>query len=451
MFFREKKTSSEPILQLVQNYRNQQGTVSQRVVVSLADCHVPDEFRRAVASEVAHRAVGYQCLPDLDSPASYWTQRVLDKMKSEGKLSPASHHEVKDVGRKRFEMICAEDVEHEDGTELGPLLVLLQAWKSLELDAVLQDCEFSPQQIATAKVSVLNRLIDPCSENELPNWVKTTALGDLLRLPVDSWGEDRFYRISDRLLVCRPLLEEHLRERERNLFNLDRTILLYDLTNSYFEGIAAQNELAQRSMASKEKRTDCPLISVGVVLDAEGFVITHRVFAGNISDCKTLLNSVTELERLAEGDSKPVIIVDGGMASEDNLEQLRANGYDYIVNGKRQKRALFADDFLEREKFRRVEGREGNVSKQPVYVRRIRLEGETVVLCRSEGRQDKEDAIQDSAERKLIDELEHNTGSSHIQGRSATETEPGRYRRQSHHLQTGVPHNARVKALQYQL
>jgi len=97
--------------------------------------------------------------------------------------------------------------------------------------------------------------------------------------------------------------------------------------------VVKKNDLACRSVASKEKRSDCPLISVGIVLDAAGFIIRHKVFAGNISDCNTLLGAVSELEGIAEGESKPVVIVDGGMASQANLDALRESGYDYIVNG----------------------------------------------------------------------------------------------------------------------
>jgi transposase len=221
------------------------------------------------------------------------------------------------------------------------------------------------------------------------------------------WGEDRFYRISDKLLRAGKALELHLRGKERELFNLDRTILLYDLTNSYFEGSAEQNPLARRSANSKEKRSDCPLISVGVVLDAEGFIITHKVFAGNVSDCRTLLRAVAELERLAGSDRAPVVVVDGGMATESNLRELKAKGYEYVVNGKRQVRAKFAEDFLDLDKFTRVDGRGKGKDKQPVFVRRLEAEGETIVLCRSDGRRDKEDAILAGAERKLVEGLEN--------------------------------------------
>ena len=407
MFFREKKTSKHPVLQLVKNYRNARGKVSQRVIVSLGGCCVPDEHRKAVAQEVTHRMAGYERLLPIEDPeVMEWTQKVLKRIEEAGKLPGVAFREEQGGAKEPLESVCVEAVEHEDGVELGPCLVLLKAWEALELDEVLQERGLSAEQIATAKVSVLNRLVEPCSENELANWAGTTALGDLLSVQTKTWAEDRFYRISDKLLSGCKQLEGHLRQKESDLFNLDRTILLYDLTNSYFEGGAGGNALARRSLNSKAKRTDCPLMSVGVVLDAEGFVITHRIFRGNTSDCRTLLSAVATLQKVAGEETSPVVVVDGGMATDKNLQALRAKGYDYVVNGKRQKRAQFAADFLDRTRFKRVEGRLQEKSKQPVFVRRMQADGETVVLCRSDGRRDKENAIQDNAERKLIEGLE---------------------------------------------
>jgi len=407
MFFREKKTAKKPVLQLVENRRNAGGRVCQKVVVSLSGCPVPDEYRRAVAREVTRRMEGYQRIFEPESNISYWAGRVLEKIEEAGKLSRPDFVEAKYETGKKYELICREDIEHTDSRGLGPHLVLLKAWNSLGLDDFFTEHGFSRDSIATAKVSIFNRLLEPVSENELPAWVGTTALGELLRVRPEHWGEDRFYRISDRLLGVRHPLEKHLRERERNLFNLDRTILLYDLTNSYFEGEVEKNELAKRGPNSKEKRSDCPLISVGVVVDAEGFVITHKVFAGNTGDCRTLMKAVAGLEKAAGQGGKPTVVVDGGMATKENLQKLAENGYDYIVNGKRQTRANFAADFLDRNSFTEIEGRDEQTSKKPVFVRRIIRDEETVVLCRSEGRREKENAIQDNTERKLLEGLEN--------------------------------------------
>jgi hypothetical protein len=405
MFFREKKSGSARLLQLVENHRTAEGNVRQRVVASLGGCPVPDEVRKRVAAEITHRMAGYQRLLSEEPIVEYWVDRVWERIAEAGRLPRSIRHEVCNKALPQSLCVDPDRIGHENGVRLGPSLVLLQAWQSLDLDRVLDEQGFSTEQIATAKAVVLNRLIEPASEHELPNWLETTALGDVLGFHAEGWAEDRFYRINDKLLAALPVIEPHLRNKERDLFNLDQTLLLFDLTNSYFEGTAAKNDLARRSVASKEKRSDCPLISVGVVLDAEGFIIRHKVFAGNISDCKTLLEAVAGLEETG-GSSRPVVIVDGGMATDQNLQTLRERGYDYIVNGKRQTRAAFAAEFMEQDAFRRVDGRGAADEKRPVFVRRIESGNETIVLCRSAGRRDKENAIVDGAERKLIEGLE---------------------------------------------
>ncbi len=406
MFFREKKSRKSRILQLVENSRDAKGKVRQRVLVSLGGCPVPDEHRKRVAAELTRQSAGYGALLSEEPVIEYWVERVAERLEAVRGPANTPWQEVAQSESVKLADVDIDSIEHENGVRLGASLVLLRAWSSLELDRVLTEQGLSREQLGAAKALVLNRLIEPVSENELPNWIATTALADLLGLRTEGWAEDRFYRIGDKLLAAMPELESHLRNKERDLFNLERTILLYDLTNSYFEGSADRNDLAFRNVASKEKRSDCPLISVGIVLDAEGFIIRHKVFAGNISDCRTLLDAVGDLEGMPADGSRPVVIVDGGMASQANLDALREHGYNYIVNGKRQTRAEFLDDFLELDAFERIEGRGKAVEKQPVFVRRISSGDETIVLCRSAGRKQKEDAIQDNAERKLIYGLE---------------------------------------------
>ncbi len=406
MFFREKKTKTTPVLQLVENRRDSRGKVRQHIVASLGGCAVPDDCRKAVALEVSQRMAGYVRLLPEDPRVVHWTKVAIDRVAREGKLPRCTCSEVADpTAQGAPEPVRVDEIEHEEGTELGPCLVLLKAWEALGIDAVLREHGFSLQQRQTAKVSVFGRLRGAGSENDLLAWVQTTALSELLGVQAAAWGEDRFYRISDRLLRVRDSLEDHLRERERSLFRLERTILLYDLTNSYFEGTAKRNPLARRSANSKENRTDRPLLSVGVVLDADGFLITHKVFRGNISDCRTLVAAVERLRRVAAPDAVPTVVLDGGIATDENLRFLRRKGYGYVVNGKRQTRAEFAEDFVRKDCFTKVSGRDGKV-KTPVFVRRILNAGETVVLCRSDGRRDKEDAIVDGAERKLVEGLE---------------------------------------------
>lgn len=405
MFFREKKSRNSRVLQLVENYRDHKGKVRQRIIISLGEVPVPDEHRRAVAHEVAQRMAGYEKLFVDDPEVAQWTAKVIAKIEQEGKLPRATCKQIGQGKDSHVDNILLDNIVHERSTLLGPLLVLDRIWQALGFNEILKDSKLSQARIASAKALVFNRLIDPCSEHELINWIHTTSLADMTGLNMSGWAEDRFYRIGDKLFSMRTRLEKHLREREQDIFNLERTVLLYDLTNTYFEGEAQKNEMAKRSKNSKEKRTDCPLISVGVVLDAHGFILTHKVFAGNISDCKTLMNAVEGLQQEIKGVN-PVVIVDGGIATNENLQLLKDNGYEYVVNGKRQKRKEFAEDFINTDKFKKVSGRGKRGDDAPVFVRRIERDGEIIVLCRSEGRKEKEDAIRSNAEKRLLEGLE---------------------------------------------
>ena len=122
----------------------------------------------------------------------------------------------------------------------GPLHIGFQFWKRLGLDAILQRHGFSPRAIQLTCAMTLNRLIHPDSEHAMPRWIRSTALADILGVDFTTLADDPLYRNLDRLHPNRAAMESDLVERERQLFQLDPTIYLYDLTSTYFEGQAAE-------------------------------------------------------------------------------------------------------------------------------------------------------------------------------------------------------------------
>ena len=138
----------------------------------------------------------------------------------------------------------------------------------------------------------------------------------------------RLYRVSDQLLAHRAALEAHLYRQERDLFSLCETITLYDLTNTFFEGTASGNPKAKRGH-SKEKRTDCPLVTLALVLDASGFPKRSEVFEGNVSEPKTLEKMLGISS--APGAVAPTVVLDAGIATEENLAWLTEHNYRYLV------------------------------------------------------------------------------------------------------------------------
>jgi hypothetical protein len=228
---------------------------------------------------------------------------------------------------------------------------------------------------------IIGRMAHPASERATRRWlVQRSGLGELLDVDFEALAENALYRASDALMRHRSAIEEALFGRVSELFGLDTTVTLYDLTNTYFEGEADLNPKAQRGH-SKEKRTDCPLVTLGLVLDGSGFVRRSECFAGNVVEGSTLAGM---LQRL---DTPPgaLIVMDRGLASEDNLAWLREQGYRYLVVSRERDRRFDAAAAIG------IEGAKG----EAIQLHRVPDEAgqEVRLYCYSEARAEKENAI----------------------------------------------------------
>lgn len=175
--------------------------------------------------------------------------------------------------------------------------------------------------------NLIGRMAEPASELSTWRWLQTrSALGELIDVDYEGMSHTSLYRASDALMRHRGALEDHLFGALRTLFALDETVTLYDLTNTYFEGEAAANPKAAHGR-SKEKRSDCPLVTLGLVLDGSGFVRRSRTFAGNVSEGTTLEIMLAGLDAPAGA----MVIMDAGIATEANLAWLVEHGYRYLV------------------------------------------------------------------------------------------------------------------------
>ena len=289
MFFREKTTkkSKTPVLQLVENERTPNGS-KQKLIVSLGTkLSIPKEKRSEVARIVKDRLTGQQSLFKDEPELVDFADTIINKIQTAGKWNSAREQVIrfnKDKKENNVAEIFVDNVQHGYDRELGPVLIAHCFWERLHFPVILNNCGFSDSQIKTAEISILNRLIAQDSEHSILSWVKTVAIDDILGLDTRKYGDDRFYRISDRLLKNKKVIEESLYQREKDLFNLEDSIFLYDLTNTYFEGICAGNPKAEYNGNQKEKRTDCPQVVVALVIDQEGFIKGHRIFNGKMSN-----------------------------------------------------------------------------------------------------------------------------------------------------------------------
>jgi transposase len=258
------------------------------------------------------------------------------------------------------------------------------------------------------EIMTLNRLVCPRSEHAMPDWVRRTALADILGETFATLVDESLYQTLDRLHPRRVAIERALAERERTLFTLDDRIFLYDLTSTYFEGQCRQNPQAKRGY-SRDSRPDCKQVVVGLVVDREGFPKAHEVFDGNRTDRTTVAEMLDALEQRVGRTPGATVVVDRGMAFDDNLQQITARGYHYLVASRQGERIAHLDDF-ERDAGWQVIVRAPsptNPGQQQtrVMVKRKVVGNEVHILCTSDGREAKDRAIRAKHEQRLLEDL----------------------------------------------
>lgn len=233
-------------------------------------------------------------------------------------------------------------VRMEEAREAGPVHVGHQIWHQLGIDAILDRAGLSERARTLTEAMTLNRLICPLSEHAMPAWIRRTALGDILNEDFSRLYDEALYRNMDRLHPNREPIERDLAEREKTLFNLDDTVYLYDLSSTYFEGQAKANPQAKRGY-SRDKRGDCKQVVVGLVLDRDGFPKAHEVFDGNMQDRCSLDTMLDALEKRTGKKPGATVIVDRGMAYDENLGQIQKRGMHYLVAGLQPERNQWLD------------------------------------------------------------------------------------------------------------
>ena len=308
--------------------------------------------------------------PDVEEEA----QRIAAQLVARGAGGPSNRPaDVQPVDVSSLRLVRPRSV--------GVEQVGLWALEKLGLPALLADLGVNGALRAAAAGAIIGRLAQPASERATHRWLQhRSGLGELLGTDFETTSAMQLYRASDALVKHRQAIEERLFDRAMGLFDLQPTVTLYDLTNTYFEGEAGQQPQAQRGH-SKEKRTDCPLLTLGLVLDASGFVRRSQVFAGNVREQQTLAGMLGALQ--APQDA--LVVMDRGVATEACVTWLRDNGYRYLVVSRERHRQFDAETAVSvRTRSDQTVHLHKTVSTDPDEVR---------LYCFSEERANKERAI----------------------------------------------------------
>jgi len=389
MFIRQTKTSNAASGEAYHTFRlvaseRIEGKVRQRTLLnlgsnfSLAREHWPELCTR-IEQILSGQMSLIPALSEIEILAQRYAAR-LSNQKFEGDAKTDTDFQEVDVNSLELVRPRSIGVEHVGKAALD--------W--LDFANILATVGLNGVQQAAAIGSVIGRMAAPGSELFTWHWLRErSGLGELLDVDFEAMPLMRLYRTSDLLVKHRQTIEEILFQRIDTLFSLPATVTLYDLTNTYFEGEMAGNHKAKRGH-SKEKRSDCPLVTLGLILDGSGFIRRSRMFAGNVVEGTTLAEMLNGLHAPASA----LVIMDRGIATEENIAWLVDHHYRYLVVSRERVRKFDANDAVEASSAR----------GQTIRIQRVLNEEgtEARLYCHSEERQNKEEAIN----QRFIDQFE---------------------------------------------
>ncbi len=401
MFIREIKKqnpNSDKVFiyhRLIESIRTPKGP-RQKVVMNLGTLDLARDKWKELADRIEQLVHGqdmrlFEGSPEIETLAQHYAQLLIKKRLDENEQDQLDEH------TRDFQTVDVNAVSSSKNKIIGPEHIGHNAMKSLGLFELFEQLSFTSSQSDLAALLIIGRLVHPSSERELSRYARQqSALDELLRTNFSHIGHNALYRTSDLLFENKDSIEHFLRRRSKGIFSLNETIILYDLTNTYFAGDAEGCKKAKRGR-SKQKRHDRPLITLGLVIDEDGFVKGCRIFEGNVSEPSTLLSMINDIHEQIQKDTppllvpKPTVVLDAGIASADNLMLLREKGFSYIVVSRSKPKDILNDNFVE--------------IKDGVKAQIIKQDDEIFLHCISQGKEKKEKAMVAQARTRMEQEL----------------------------------------------
>ncbi|TRZ50049.1 MAG: IS1634 family transposase [Dehalococcoidia bacterium] len=401
MFIREYKTKNKKTgkiyikHQLVESYRTEAGP-RQRIVMNLGKVNLNKSGWRKLAFVLEGKLSGQDSLldePGINAAADaamknydFYKIRKKNKVPGGGTLT-----------------IDPEKVGATACRSLGPELAGASAWDRLSMDAILKEAGLDKKSRELTKATVLARLISPASEARTLKWIrKRSYVAEIINTDLLEVKKDPIYEIADILLYHKEAIEKLLREKEEAIFPDSSTLFLYDLTNTYFEGQCKNNSIAKRGK-SKEKRSDCPLICLALLVDSRGYPVFSQIYEGNKSEPVTLESVLDRLETDVKKtlfSKKPTIVADRGIATKDNIALLAKRGYPYMVIERKRSEASYIKEFEKaKNSFDKIVKGDGTI-----YFKKIKAGGVARLLVLSQAKKEKEEAMDSLKESRFLED-----------------------------------------------
>ena len=321
---------------LVESYRNCDGRVCHRTILNAGylddlTCDQLNLIQKILTSKVNNHGSPLFELPySDDAVVTAFVDKFYDRMVAQKRIDVLVEKKPSKNG-KDIQAIDINSIRNKDVREVGAEWISYQAIEQLQIASFLEGQGWRPDDIKLAQSHIISRAVYPASELETTRWMReNSAVGEITGYDMSRITKDQLYRISKKLFTEKETLEQHLSIRTNELFDIEDKIVLYDLTNTYFEGRKQNSELAKYGR-SKEKRSDAKLVVLALVINREGFIKYSSVLEGSMTDSKTLEQMINKLRiKTSVSAQKALVIIDAGIATEENLKMIRDKGYDYL-------------------------------------------------------------------------------------------------------------------------
>jgi transposase len=378
---------------LVESIRTEKGP-RQKLILNLGQLDIDPSQFKSLAKRIEDILTGNQSFFELD--------KNIEKIASlaSKKIFVKQAQENENTNNNDFQNIDINSITPECSRTIGPEYVCNSVWNELELDNFFKNNGIKHSTLSVFKSIIFGRLIEPASERHTFNWANNqSSILEIAGLPTQV-NLTSFYRANDTLFSLKEKLEKHISETEKNMFALSEKYCLIDLTNSYFEGTCKFNTKAKFGK-SKEHRSDCRLITLGLIIDEMGFAKSSNLYSGNTADSTTLANMLIDLEKKSSSkNNKKTVIIDAGIATKDNIEYLKNNNYNYIVINRGN--VPFDYDF---ENMKTI--KKDAKSNIEIKIKKYNFEKDTYVLCKSKKKELKEKSMHERVETNLLDRLNY--------------------------------------------
>lgn len=310
---------------LVESYRNAENRVCHRTILNVgfmedATAEQLNKIQKHLTEKYERKISLFN--QDEDPLVKQYVEDFWCRIVSSKKV------DIKSV-EKLSQMVDIDTLQHSNAREIGAENIAFQTWEKLNLTPLLLSIGFTPEQANLAATQVVARAVYPASEFKTVRWIKeNSAVCELTGFDMEKITKDKLYKSALDLYKVKDSLEKHLSKRTNELFDLQDKIILYDLTNTYFEGKKPNSRLAKYGR-SKEKRSDAKLIVLALVTNVEGFIKYSSVLEGNMADSNTLAAMIEKLS-VHTCSGPAVVVLDAGIATEENLRLIQSKGYMYL-------------------------------------------------------------------------------------------------------------------------